>query len=191
MDDRFVGQSHDFVYERVHDFIEGTAPEVRTADAAREESVAGKQLWRGQLNVASSSGQEQARTAWRVTGRVHHLSLQISPIQHVAITQHLVNFGNRRRGHTEKCGLFFHAVIERQIGAVHHDRCAGVHVEFLQAADVINVRVRADDGFHFKLVAADEVHNAADFIARVEHDRFARYGVADNRAIALQHADWQ
>jgi len=61
----------------------------------------------------------------------------------------------------------------------------------LQTTDVINVCVRADDCLDRQLVAPDQIHDAPDFVARIEHQRFARRRVADDRAIALQHANWQ
>jgi hypothetical protein len=60
-------------------------------------------------------------------------------------------------------------------------------VELAQATDVIDMRVRADDGFDNQAMAANQVQDARDFVARVHHERFARGRIADDRAIALQH----
>jgi hypothetical protein len=80
-------------------------------------------------------------------------------------------------------------MIERQVVAVHHDRRSGVLVELGEAADVIDVRVGADDGFYGQLVAADEAEDAFYFVAGVDDDGFARFRIADDGAIALQHSD--
>ncbi len=112
-------------------------------------------------------------------------------MKNVAVTQHLVDFTNRRRRYSQERGLFFHAVVKRQIGAVHQYGSAGVREKLLQTADVINVCVRTDDCFDRQSVPADEIHDAADFVARIEHQRLASYGIADDGAVALQHADWQ
>jgi len=68
---------------------------------------------------------------------------------------------------------------------VHHDGRAGVLIELGEAADMIDVRVRADDGFDLEFVAAKEAENALDFIARVDDDGFERARITDNRAVAL------
>src|SRR5882757_7452446 len=60
-------------------------------------------------------------------------------------------------------------------------------MELAQAPNVIDVCVRADDDFYNKLVAPDQVQDARDFVAGVDHQRFARVRIADDRAVALQH----
>jgi hypothetical protein len=49
--------------------------------------------------------------------------------------------------------------------------------------------VRADDGFDGELIALEDLLNLLDFIAGIEHQRFARGRVAEDRTIALQPAD--
>jgi hypothetical protein len=71
---------------------------------------------------------------------------------------------------------------------VHQHGRTGILVELAQAADMIDVRVSTDNGFDGKLVAAKEVEDAMDFVAGIHYERFTRDGVADDRAIALQHA---
>src|SRR5690349_8119096 len=60
-------------------------------------------------------------------------------------------------------------------------------MQLAKPANVVNVRVRADDGLHRKLVPAQQVQNAANLIARIDDERFPRNRIADYRAIALQH----
>jgi len=95
-------------------------------------------------------------------------------------------FGGR---HAEECCLDFHAAVEGEIVAVHHDGSAGVLVKLSEAADVINVRVGADDGFDFETVAANEAKNAFDFVAGIDDDALLGAGIADDGTVALQHAD--
>lgn len=71
---------------------------------------------------------------------------------------------------------------------MHQDGSAGETVQFAETADVVDVRVSADDGFHGELVAGEQVHDAADLIAGVDDQSFARERIADDGAIALQHA---
>jgi len=72
---------------------------------------------------------------------------------------------------------------------MHQNGSACVIVQFLDAADVIDVGVRANDGFDGEFVAAEQVHDAVNFVAGVEDQSFARDWIADDRAVALQHAD--
>ena len=72
---------------------------------------------------------------------------------------------------------------------MHQDGSAGVLMELAEAADVVNVGVGTYDGFDGEAVAAEEFEDAGDFVAGVDDQRFAREGIADDRAIALQHSD--
>jgi urease alpha subunit len=51
---------------------------------------------------------------------------------------------------------------------------------------MINVRMSADDRFYGESVAAEQVHDAMDFVSRIEDQSLARDRVGDDRAIALQ-----
>src|SRR5260370_39760803 len=53
---------------------------------------------------------------------------------------------------------------------------------------MINVRMSADDRFYGEFVAAEQVHDAMDFVSRIEDQSLARDRVGDDRAIALQQA---
>jgi hypothetical protein len=57
-----------------------------------------------------------------------------------------------------------------------------------KSADMINVSVRANDAANLQAVASNDLEDEFDFIAGVHDDTFARRGIAQNRAIALQHA---
>src|SRR5438132_10239713 len=60
-------------------------------------------------------------------------------------------------------------------------------MKFAQAADVIDVRMSADDGLYRELMTPEKVQDAIYFIAGVHYQRFASHRVTDNRAIALQY----
>jgi hypothetical protein len=60
-------------------------------------------------------------------------------------------------------------------------------MQLAQAADVIDVRVRANDDFYGELMAPEKIQDAIYFVPGVHHQRFARDGIANDRAIALQH----
>jgi hypothetical protein len=71
---------------------------------------------------------------------------------------------------------------------MHKHRGAGEAMQFAESADVVNVRMSADDGLYRELVAAEQIHDARYFIAGIDDQSFAGDGIADDGAIALQHA---
>src|SRR5216684_4779284 len=71
---------------------------------------------------------------------------------------------------------------------MHEHGGTRILMELAQAADVINMSVSADDGFHIELVAADEVQNARHLVARIDNQSFASDGVPNDGAVALQQA---
>ncbi len=80
-----------------------------------------------------------------------------------------------------------HGLIQRQVIAVHQHRCARVLVKLAQPADVIDMSVRADDGFDRQFVPAKEVQDTRDLVAGIDDQRFARDWIADDGTVALQH----
>jgi hypothetical protein len=114
---------------------------------------------------------------------------KIAPVQGVVFLQELMNVDEFRGGKAKISSLRFHAAVERQIITVHHDRGAGVLIQLRKATDVVDVRVCADNGFDGQFVPAQKTENAFDFVPRIDHDAFQRAWVADDGAIALQHAD--
>jgi len=169
--------------------VVGTAPEIGAANAAGEKSVAGKELRVSESGVGSIGGQVEGNAARSVTGGVDDVSEEIAPLQHVTFLEQLMNIDEFGRRHAEECSLDFHATVEREIVAVHHDGSASVLVKFGEAADVVDVRVGADDGFDFETVAANEAKNAFDFVAGIDDDALLGAGIADDGTVALQHAD--
>src|SRR6267143_66770 len=129
----------------------------------------------------------QRNASGSVTGCVNDLGLKRSPAKNVAFLQQLIDIGKLRRVDAEERRLHLHRLIERQVVAVHQHGCARVLMKFAQAADVIDVRVRADDGLYDELMTAEKVQDAIYFVAGVHHQRFVRHRIADDRTIALQH----
>ena len=189
IDERIVGKLKDFLGEGLHDFFEGTAPEIGTADASGEEGVTGEQLRLAKLDLAGLLGEEKAHTPRSVPGSVEDLGMITAPFEEIAVSQELIDLGEFGGLHTEKSGLGVDGIVEREIVVVHHDRSAGVLMELGEAPDVIDVGVGADDGFDRELVAAKQAKNTFDFVAWVDNDGFASFGIADDGAVALKHAD--
>src|SRR5713226_8098576 len=115
-----------------------------------------------------------------MTRRVNHLGLKRSPAKNVSLFQQLINVGELRREYAEEGGLHVHRMIKRQVVAMHEHGRAGVLMQFAQAADVIDVRVRADDGLYGELMTAEKFQDASYFVARIHHQRFASGWIPDD-----------
>src|ERR1700731_4440731 len=90
------------------------------------------------------------------SGRVNDLRLKRSPAKNVAFLQQLIDIGKLRGVDAEERRLHLHGLIERQVVAGHQHGSARVLMKFAQSADVIDVRVRADDGLEGELMTAEE-----------------------------------
>ncbi len=55
--------------------------------------------------------------------------------------------------------------------------------------DVVDMRVRNRDGGDFQMMPVNYFQDSGGIVARVDDDCFAGLRVADDVAIALQHAD--
>src|SRR5271168_2221980 len=71
VDDGFIGQLHDLAANRVRDLIHRAAPEIRAANAAGEESVAGEEARRGNCDSAGIFRNVEAHAAWGVAGSMN------------------------------------------------------------------------------------------------------------------------
>jgi hypothetical protein len=80
-------------------------------------------------------------------------------------------------------------LIERQVFAVHEHGSTGELMQLGKTTDVIDVGVRADDGFDGEFVAAEEGEEAFDFVTGIDDQSFAGNGIADDGAIAMEHPD--
>jgi hypothetical protein len=183
----FVRKLHQFASQRIHDLLHGTSPQVDAPNAPGKQRVTCKELRPSRGDLPRVRRQIKRDASRAMARRVHHVSRQRSPLQRVAVRKKLIDFSHLRRRHAQERRLHIHALIERHVISVHHDRRAGILMQLAQAADVVDVRVRADDHLYDQLVTAEKVQDAIDFVAGVDHQRFARGRIADDRAIALQH----
>src|SRR5271167_1539625 len=58
IDERIVGKLENFLGQGLHDFFEGTAPQIGAADASSEEGVTREQLRLAELDLAGFLGEE-------------------------------------------------------------------------------------------------------------------------------------
>lgn len=192
VNDDIVRENKQLLVDRAHDLRERAAGEVGSADAALEQRVAGDQA--ALLSVTTVVGRagalhDQTDAPGRVAGRVQNASGKATPTQRVPFFHKIANLNCLGRRDAEPLRLHIEAAVEAEIGVVDQDRSAGRAMQRSQAADVVDVRVCADDRANLQFVVADDFEDAIDLVARVDDDGFARLWVAKDRAIALQHAD--
>jgi hypothetical protein len=189
VNERVVGKLQKLLSERLHDFLKRAAPEIGAANAASKERVPSKELRLAELNGAGFLWQEKANTAGSVAGSVENVGMIAAPLEGITVFQELIDRGEFRRAQAEKRSLDFHGIVERKIVVVHHDGSAGVLMELGEAADMVDVRMGADNGFDGEFVTAEKAEDTLDFVAGVDHDGFMSFGIADDGAVALQHAN--
>src|ERR1019366_8082257 len=80
-------------------------------------------------------------------------------------------------------------VLEFAVLEVHIYRGSSGQLDLLGAADVIDVGVRDHDGGHGEVVPCQNFQDAVDLVAGIDHHGLVRGFVAENGAVALQHAD--
>ena len=124
-----------------------------------------------------------------MAGSVQDVRRETSPAKCVAFLHEIFDFDDGGSGNAEPLRLHIEMAIEFEIVLVDQDRRAGGAMQRGEAADVVNVRVRADYCANFQIVAAENFEDSLGFVAGVHHDGFAGGGVAQDRAVALQHAD--
>jgi hypothetical protein len=72
---------------------------------------------------------------------------------------------------------------------MHVDGRSGDASQARRAPDVIDMGMGYGDDFDGQRVALENFQNSIDFFARVDDDGFAGRFVADDRAVAAEHAD--
>ena len=88
-------------------------------------------------------------------------------------------------------GLHIEHAVEPQIIRMHVNRRVRGLLDAVQANDVIDMRVGDHDRADFQVMAVEDFEYSFRVIARIDHDSVARVRVADDVAIALQHAHGQ
>jgi hypothetical protein len=114
-----------------------------------------------------------------------------APPYYVAFTDHFVDLHILRSLPSEPNRLLFQHAVQIQVIGVNEDGRAGGVMHTAQSDDVIDVRVRNHDGLHFQTMPLDDLQNSFSIVARIDDDCFARARIAQDVAIALQHADGQ
>lgn len=131
---------------------------------------------------------DEADTARRVARRMQHLSPETAPAQRVAFRHEIPNSHGLGCWNAEPLRLHVEAVIERQIGFVDQDRRARDAMELGESANVVDVGVSADDRQNLEVMTADDFEDSINVVTGIDDDGFACFRVAQNGAVALQHA---
>lgn len=192
IDDGLFGQDQQLLVNRTQNPLERAAPQIGSADAAGKKRISGQQPSR--IRVAAVTllrGQIEGDASGRMPRGVQHIGREPSPPQRVPLPQQRIDTRWIGSSHADKCRLHVQMAIELHIVAVHQHRRAGGLLHLAQASDVVDMRVRADDGLHGEGVLRQDLQNPIGFIPGIDNEGFSRLRIADDRAIALQHADRQ
>ena len=115
----------------------------------------------------------QADAAGRMAGSMQDIRLKTSPAKRVAFLQEILNARGSGRGNSQELRLLVEVAVEFEIGFVDQDRRAGGTMKRGKPADVVYMGVSADDGADVEFVGAQDVLDAAGFIAGIDDDGLA------------------
>jgi tRNA-modifying protein YgfZ len=199
IDDHVIGQHEQLLADRADYFRHRAAPQIGASNAALKKSVACEEqrgfcgaVGDGFLRGSDSCDfwlYDEADASRRVAGGVQNLGRVTAPAQRVAFLHEILDIHDGGSGHAEPLRLHIEMAVEFQIVLMNQDRRACGAMQRGEAADVVNMRVRADDRANFQIMAAESFEDALGLVARVHNDGFARYRIAENRAVAFQQAD--
>ena len=89
----------------------------------------------------------------------------------------------------KKAGLLGQRVVEGAVGRMEADRRSRGFLDRPRAGDVVEVRVRVDEGDGHELCRFESAQDALGLVARIDDDRLARNRIREHRAVALQRPD--
>jgi uncharacterized membrane protein len=176
-------EGQELVVDGLQDLAAIPAGEISAADAVAEEGIAGDEFTLG--------GHPEADAALGVAGGVEHVDFSGADEEFVAVLHWDIDGYGFRSAHAEPCGLHVEHSLQFGVLEVHIYGGAGGELEFLGAADVIDVGVGDHDGGHGEAVPLEDFEDAVDFVAGIDDHGLAGGFVAEDRAVTLQHADGQ
>ena len=109
---------------------------------------------------------------------MHNARREATPVDGVTLFHKFVNLRYCWGGHPQEMRLNVEMFIKFEILFVNQDRRVGCFVKRGEAADVIDMRVRADDGADFQIMLAENFQDAANFVAGIDDDGFMRGRIA-------------
>ena len=176
-----IGEGEKLLTDRADEGGAVAAGQVGTADRAGKEGVAGEEQILG--------GQMQADAALGVAGCVEDVTAQARNGDDAAVFEGVVGRVDVGGGHAEPTGLHVHHLDQGKIAGIVEDGRAGQLFQAGGAGDVVDVGVGNEDLLDGEAVLLEEGDNAGDVVAGINDDGFAGVFIAQDRAVALQHAD--
>jgi hypothetical protein len=70
--------------------------------------------------------------------------------------------------------------VKGNVCLMYQDRSARRAVETSESADVVDMSMRADDGPHLQLMAAQDLQDALNLVPGIDYDCFPRDRIAEN-----------
>ncbi len=171
------------VVDGSQDLAAVAAGEISAANAVAEEGIAGDEFALG--------GHPQADAALGMARSVEDVDFSGADEEFVAILHRDVDGYSFGSGHAEPRGLHVEHGLQFGVLEVHIYGGASGELEFLGAADVIDVGVGDHDGGHGEAVPVEDFLDAVDFVAGIDDHGLAGGFVAEDGAVALQDADGQ
>ncbi len=154
--------------------------QVSATDAAGKERVAGDEQF--------ERGKVEADGALRVSGRVQYRGGVVLEADTAAVDQAAVGGSGFRGLDAQPGGLGFNHFEQRQVVFVEEDGRARQALEAERASHVVNVGVGDENLLEGEAKFSEAAMNAADLVAGVDDDGFAGLLVAEQGAVAGQHA---
>ena len=162
--------------------------EIGAADGAGEEGVAGEEEVLG--------GEVEADAALGVAGGEEDVAgegwwpvVDGSDGDDAAVLEGVVGRVDFGGVHAQPAGLHVHHFDQRKVARVIEDGGAGDLLEAGGSGDVIDMRVGDEDLLDGEFVAGKDGEDAGDVVAGIDDDGFVRRFIAQDGAVALQHAD--
>ena len=175
--DGVAGQGEDFLADHLEQQLMVAGREVAAADAALEEHVAADEKLVG--------GIVQADAAVAVSGRIEHAEALAAEADLVALFQEPGRCGHVIHRYAKCDGVSVSLVIDTHTTFMAPYRHVEMRSAPAVAGNMVDVRMRVDDGFYFQMVGFHVFFELLVFetlaVARVDDDRLARFVVQYQR----------
>src|SRR5579863_2564534 len=159
------------------------AGKVGSSNAVAKQSITGDELLLGR--------NKQTDAARSVAGSVKNVKLGLREPDNIAIACRDVDARIAWFGNSQPRCLHGQAAAQKAIVLIHVHRRASARLQFLGAADVIDVSVGDHDRGDAKFVTVKNALDVGKIIPGIYHDGFTGGLVAKDRAVALQRANRQ
>jgi folate-binding protein YgfZ len=132
---------------------------------------------------------DEANASRSMPGSMENSCLVAAPAERVAFLHEFLDLCFRRSWNAEPLCLHVEVAVQLHVVFVNQHRRTGCAMKLCKTANMVDMRVSADDGAHLQAMLPENLLDAFDFVARIDDDCFACYGIAEDRAIALKQPD--